>query len=73
MRMPEFVAFVAGGGLNLSDMTTVEIVLSIGSASIVAAVAVFGPARERAYGGWAVALLLGFAALTACTNGRANP
>lgn len=60
-----FVAFVAGGGLNLSDMTTVEIVLSIGSGLIVAAVAVFGPARERAYGGWAVALLLAFAALTA--------
>jgi hypothetical protein len=60
-----FVAFVAGGGLNLGDMTTVEIVLSIGSALIVAAVAVFGPARERAYGGWAVALLLAFAALTA--------
>ena len=60
-----FVAFAAGGGLNLSDMTTVEIVLSIGSALIVAAVALFGPARERAYGGWAVALLLAFAALTA--------
>ncbi len=60
-----FVAFMAGGGLNLSDMTTVEIVLSIGSGLIVAAVAVFGPARERAYGGWAVALLLAFAALTA--------
>jgi O-Antigen ligase len=60
-----FVAFVAGGGLNLSDMTTVEIVLSIGSGLIVAAVAVFGPARERAYGGWAVGLLFAFAALTA--------
>jgi hypothetical protein len=62
-----FVAFVAGGGLNLSDMTTVEIVLSIGSGLIVAAVAVFGPARERAYGGWAVGLLFAFAALTALT------
>jgi hypothetical protein len=60
-----FVAFVAGGGLNLSDMTTVEVVLSIGSGLIVAAVAVLGPAREHAYGGWAVALLLAFAALTA--------
>ncbi len=60
-----FVAFVAGGGLNLSDMTMVEIVLSIGSGLIVAAVAVFGPARERAYGGWAVGLLFAFAALTA--------
>jgi hypothetical protein len=60
-----FVAFVAGGGLNLSDMTAVEIVLSIGSGLIVAAVAVLGPARKRAYGGWAIALLLAFAALTA--------
>jgi hypothetical protein len=60
-----FLAFVAGGGLNLSDMTTVEIVLSIGSGLIVAGVAVFGPARERAYGGWAVGLLFAFAALTA--------
>ncbi|MFI4991761.1 MAG: O-antigen ligase family protein [Solirubrobacterales bacterium] len=60
-----FVAFVAGGGLNLSDMTTVEIVLTIGSGLIVATVALFGPPRERAYGGWAVALLFAFAALTA--------
>ena len=60
-----FVAFVAGGGLNLSDMTTVEIVLTIGSGLIVAAVALFGPPGERAYGSWVVALLLAFAALTA--------
>jgi hypothetical protein len=60
-----FVAFVAGGGLNLGDMTMVEIALTIGSGLIVAAVAAFGPARERAYGGWAVVLLLAFAALTA--------
>ncbi len=60
-----FVAFVAGGGLNLSDMTTVEMALSIGSGLIVAAVALLGPARGRVYGGWAVALLLAFTALTA--------
>ncbi|HTZ85228.1 MAG TPA: O-antigen ligase family protein [Solirubrobacteraceae bacterium] len=60
-----FVTFVAGGGLNLSDTTTVEIVLTLGSGLIVAAVALLGPKRERVYGGWAVALLLGFAALTA--------
>ena len=40
-----FVAFVAGGGLNLSDMTTVEIVLSIGSGLIGRA-----SCRERVYG-----------------------
>ncbi|HEY2718014.1 MAG TPA: O-antigen ligase family protein [Solirubrobacteraceae bacterium] len=60
-----FVAFMAGGGLNLSDMTTVEIVLTLGAGSIVAAVALLGPSRERAYGSWAVGLLFGFAALTA--------
>jgi len=60
-----FVAFMAGGGLNLGDMTTVEIVLTIGSGLVVVAVAVFGPARERAYGGWAVGLLFAFTALTA--------
>ncbi|HTA05534.1 MAG TPA: hypothetical protein VK774_04155, partial [Solirubrobacteraceae bacterium] len=60
-----FVAFMAGGGLNLSDMTTVEIVLTLGAGLIVAAVALLGPSRERAYGSWAVGLLLGFAALTA--------
>jgi Flp pilus assembly protein TadD len=60
-----FVAFVAGGGLNLSDMTTVEIVLTLGSGLIVAAAALLGPSRGHAYGAWAVALLLAFAALTA--------
>jgi hypothetical protein len=60
-----FVAFVAGGGLNLSDMTTVEIALTLGSGLVVAAAALLGPSRGRAYGAWAVALLLAFAALTA--------
>jgi len=60
-----FVTFVAGGGLNLGDMTTVEIALTLGAGLIVAAVALLGPSRERAYGSWAVALLLAFAALTA--------
>ena len=60
-----FVAFVAGGGLNLSDMTTVEIVLTIGSGLIVATVALLGPIRRRGYGLWALGLLLAFTALTA--------
>ncbi len=60
-----FVAFMAGGGLNLSDMTTVEIVLTLGAGLIVAAVALLGAPRERAYGAWAIGLLLGFTALTA--------
>jgi hypothetical protein len=60
-----FVTFVAGGGLNLADMTVVELVLTIGCGLIVAAAVLLGPARGRAYGLWPVALLLAFAALTA--------
>jgi hypothetical protein len=63
-----FVTFIAGGGLNLSDTTTVEIVLSIGSGLLVAAVALLGPPRKRVYGAWAVGLLLAFAALTALST-----
>jgi hypothetical protein len=60
-----FATFVAGGGLNLAQTTTVEIVLTLGSALIVAAAALFGARRERAWGAWPVGLLLAFAALTA--------
>ncbi len=60
-----FVAFLAGGGLNLADMTTVEMVLTIGSGLIVIAAVLLGPAGGRAYGAWPVALLIAFAALTA--------
>jgi hypothetical protein len=60
-----FVTFLAGGGLNLGDMTTVELVLTIGCGLIVAVAVLLGPARDRAYGLWPVALLLAFAALTA--------
>ena len=40
-----FVAFVAGGGLNLGDMTTVEIALTLGSGAIAAAAVLLGPRR----------------------------
>ncbi|HLB21963.1 MAG TPA: O-antigen ligase family protein, partial [Solirubrobacteraceae bacterium] len=60
-----FVAFVAGGGLNLSDMTTVEIALMLGSGLIAATAVLLGPAGMRAYGAWPLALLLAFTALTA--------
>jgi hypothetical protein len=60
-----FVAFVAGGGLNLSDMTTVEIALTLGAALIATAGVLLGPAGMRAYGAWPLALLLAFTALTA--------
>jgi O-antigen ligase len=60
-----FATFVAGGGLNLSKMTVVEIVLTIGSGLIVASATLFGPRRVRAWGAWPVALPLAFTALTA--------
>jgi hypothetical protein len=60
-----FVTFVAGGGLNVSKTTTVEIALTLGSALIVAVAALLGPRRARAWGSWTIALLLAFTALTA--------
>jgi O-Antigen ligase len=60
-----FVTFVAGGGLNLADMTTVELTLTLGCGLLVVAAVLLGPARERAYGLWPIALLLAFTALTA--------
>ncbi|MEA2226336.1 MAG: hypothetical protein QOE67_1618, partial [Solirubrobacteraceae bacterium] len=60
-----FVAFVAGGGLNLAGMTTVEIALTLGSGAIAAAAVLLGPGRARAYGAWPLGLLVAFTALTA--------
>ncbi len=60
-----FVAFHAGGGLNLGHMTTVEIVLTIGSGLIVACAVLLERSRGRAYGVWPVALLIALTALTA--------
>jgi hypothetical protein len=64
-----FVAFLAGGGLNLGDMTTVEMTLTIGSGLIVAAAVLLAPALghpgARPFGLWPVGLLIAFAALTA--------
>jgi O-antigen ligase/polysaccharide polymerase Wzy-like membrane protein len=60
-----FVTFVAGGGLNLAEMTTVELTLTLGCGLIVAVAVLLGPMRGRAYGLWPLALLLAFAALTA--------
>ncbi len=60
-----FVAFVAGGGLNLADMTMAEIALTLGSGLVAAVAVLLGPVRTRAYGVWPLALLLAFAALTA--------
>jgi O-antigen ligase len=62
-----FVVFVAGGGLALSSMTTVEIVLTLGAGAIAAALLLVGPlrARERPPGSLATALLIAFTVLTA--------
>jgi hypothetical protein len=60
-----FVAFHAGGGLNLAHMTTVEIVLSIGSGLIVACAVLLDRSRGPVYGAWPVALLIALTALTA--------
>ena len=60
-----FVAFLAGGGLNLGDMTTVEMTLTIGAGALVAVAVLLSATAGRAYGVWPVALLIAFAALTA--------
>jgi O-antigen ligase/polysaccharide polymerase Wzy-like membrane protein len=60
-----FVAFQAGGGLNLADMTTVEMTLTLGSGVAAAAAVLLCRTRGRAYGSWTLALLLAFTALTA--------
>ena len=66
-----YVSFLAGGGLNLSPMTTVEMTLTIGSGVIVAAAVLLAPERVlglrfgRAYGSWPAGLLVAFTAMTA--------
>jgi hypothetical protein len=59
------LTFLAGGGLHLGPMTTVEMGLTIGSGLVVAAIILFGPRRGRWFGLWSVGLLLAFTALTA--------
>lgn len=60
-----FVTFVAGGGLRLGPMTTVEMALTIASGLVVAGAVLSMPAHGRVYGLWSVGLLLAFTALTA--------
>ena len=62
------IAFIAGGGLNLSSMTKVEMALTIGSGAIVVAATLLSPAGVRTYGLWPVGLLLAFTALTALSS-----
>ena len=59
-----FATFLAGGGLNLAPMTTLEMTLTIVAGLIVASVVVLAPARARRHGAWSVGLLLALTALT---------
>jgi hypothetical protein len=56
--------FLAGGGLSLATMTTLEMGLTLLGGALVAAVAVLAPAGTRRWGAWPAGLLLAFAALT---------
>jgi tetratricopeptide (TPR) repeat protein len=56
--------FLAGGGLRLTTMTTLEMLLTLLGGALVAAVAVLAPAGARPYGAWSIGLLLAFTALT---------
>ncbi len=59
------VTFLAGGGLHLGPMTTVEMALTIGSGLLVAGTVLFMSQQGRVYGLWSAGLLLAFTALTA--------
>ncbi len=65
-----FVTFVPKGGLNLETMTTTEIVLTLAGGLAAAIAVLFTPVPRslvegRKYGLWPLALMLGFAALSA--------
>jgi hypothetical protein len=56
--------FVAGGGLNLAPMTTIELVFTLIAGALLAVVFALAPADIRFYGLWSIGLLLAFTALT---------
>ncbi len=58
------VTFLAGGGLDLAPMTTLELALTLAAGAVVAGVVALVPAGARTYGLWTVGLLLAFTALT---------
>jgi Flp pilus assembly protein TadD len=61
-----FITFFAGGGLPpVQQATTMEILLTLGCGTIVAAAVILTPKGRRVYGLWSVGLLLAFAALSA--------
>jgi Flp pilus assembly protein TadD len=59
-----FVTFLAGGGLNLASMTTLELALTLAAGALIAGVVALAPPGTRAYGSWSMGLLLAFTALT---------
>jgi O-Antigen ligase len=59
-----FVTFLAGGGLNLAPMITLELALTLACGAIVAGAIVLAPAGTRFHGLLAIGLLLAFTALT---------
>jgi hypothetical protein len=59
-----FATFLAGGGLRLAPMTTLELVLTLVSGALVAVAVALAPAGVRRRGLWSVGLLLAFAGLT---------
>jgi tetratricopeptide (TPR) repeat protein len=56
--------FLAGGGLNLAPMTTLELIVTLLAGALVAVVLVLAAPRIRFYGLWSIGLLLAFTALT---------
>jgi hypothetical protein len=61
-----FITFYAGGGLPpVQQMTTTEIILTLGCGLIVASVVLLTPAGRRVYGRSPAGLLLAFTVLTA--------
>jgi hypothetical protein len=59
------ITFLAGGGLNLSTRTPVEIGLTLGCGVGIAAAILLTPAGRPTYGLWSAGLLLALAALSA--------
>jgi hypothetical protein len=56
--------FLAGGGLNLASMTTLELILTMLAGAVLAGAVLLLPVGARTYGAWPIGLLLVFTALT---------
>jgi hypothetical protein len=60
-----FATFMAGGGLRLESMTTVEMAFTLGGGILAAFALLLAPRGAPAFGVWPVALLFALTALTA--------